>query len=90
MLIYPDYINTATGKTLVATPGSAYTVVVAPGRNAATPAFPNDGRWGSATNFVAMEEVEPRAASAVSAASGTLKTVGTVAASDSDKPKEGA
>jgi hypothetical protein len=88
--IYPDYKDLATGKTLVVTPGSAYTIAIAPGRNSAAPAFPNDGRWSSATNFVAMEAVEPRAASTTGAASGTLKTVGTVADSDSDKPKEGA
>lgn len=46
-LIYPDYLDKATGKTLVTTPGSSYTIAVAPGRNAATPVYPNDGRWAS-------------------------------------------
>ena len=92
-LIYPDYLNTTTGKTLVVTPGSAYTIAVAPGRVASTPAFPNDGRWTSATNFVTMDVdvVEPRVV-ATSPAPDTLKTVGSVAVTpaDSDKLKEGA
>jgi hypothetical protein len=58
-LIYPDYKDLSTGKTLVATPGSAYTIVVAPGRVTSTPAFPNDGRWTSTTAFVAMEFKAP-------------------------------
>jgi hypothetical protein len=86
-LIYPDYINLATGKTLVATPGSAYTVAIASGRNAASSAFPNDGRWSNTSTFVAMEFLTPPE-------SATLKTVGPVAAAavvpDSDKLKEGA
>lgn len=45
--IYPDFIDKATGKTLVATPGSTYTVTVASGRNPGTPAYPNDGRWSA-------------------------------------------
>jgi hypothetical protein len=96
-LVYTDYIDKSTGKTLVVTPGSAYTIAVAPGRVASTPAFPNDGRWTSVANFVAMDvQVEPRAESpaapTASPASDTLKTVGSVAVApaDSDKPKEGA
>jgi hypothetical protein len=85
MLIYPDYINTATGKTLVATPGSAYTVAIASGRNAATSAFPNDGRWSSTSTIAATEFKSPPEPE-----SATLKTAGPVAVTDSDKPKEGA
>lgn len=60
-LYYLDYIDNATGKTLVATPGSAYTVKVASGRNAAMPSYPGDGRWANATTFLnlAIEKPEP-------------------------------
>lgn len=53
-LLYLDYIDQATGKTLVATPGSAYTVRVASGRNAAMPNFPGDGRWTNASTFLSL------------------------------------
>lgn len=59
MLCYPDYKDLATGKTLVVTPGSAYTIALSTGRVASTPAFPNDGRWTSTTTFLSQEIKEP-------------------------------
>ncbi len=44
---YPDHLDLATGKTLVAVPGQSYVTAVAPGRNAGLPALPGDGRWGT-------------------------------------------
>lgn len=83
--IYPDYKDLATGKTLVVTPGSAYTIALTQGRLTSTPAYPNDGRWTSVSLFAATESVpEPEPASA------TLKSADTVKPADTDKPKEGA
>jgi hypothetical protein len=58
-LLYLDYLDKATGKTLVVTPGSAYTAVLASGRNTAMSAYPNDGRWTNATTFLSQEFKEP-------------------------------
>ncbi len=55
-LIYPGYRDMATGKTLVVTPGSAYTIALTGGAITSTPAYPNDGRWTSTTTFVSMED----------------------------------
>jgi hypothetical protein len=52
---YPDYKDLSTGKTLVVVPGSSYTIALAPGRIAAAPAYPNDGRWTSSATFQALE-----------------------------------
>ncbi len=82
VLQYLDYIDLSTHKTLVCTPGSAYTIAVASGRNAATPAYPNDGRWTSTSNFVAME-FKPTPAKEPAA-------LPPAPADDTDKPKEGA
>lgn len=60
MLYYLDYIDNATGKTLVVTPGSAYTVRVASGRNTSMPSFPGDGRWSNANTFLNMSVEEPK------------------------------
>lgn len=46
VMIYPDHLDSSTGKTLVAIPGQSYTVTAAPGRNAGLPNLPGDGRWG--------------------------------------------
>lgn len=56
-LIYPDFIDKATGKTLIVMPGSAYTIAVASGRNAAMPSTPNDGRWSGGA-FQSLETFE--------------------------------
>jgi hypothetical protein len=55
-LIFPDYIDTSTHKTLVVTPGNTYSVAVASGRIAATPALPNDGRLIVASGIINLEE----------------------------------
>lgn len=44
---YPDHLDLATGRTLVAVPGQSYVTAAAPGRNAGLPSLPGDGRWGS-------------------------------------------
>lgn len=59
LLLYPDYKDLATGKTLVVTPGSAYTIALSTGRVASSPAFPNDGRWTSTTTFLSQEIEKP-------------------------------
>ena len=64
-LYYPDYIDKATGKTLVVTAGSAYTIALAPGRNAATPGYPNDGRWTNASTFLNFSAEDPASQPAV-------------------------
>lgn len=46
-MTYPDHIDLATGKTLVAVPGQSYATAAAPGRNPGLPAVPGDSRWGS-------------------------------------------
>ncbi len=46
-VVYPDHIDVATGKTLVAVPGQSYVTAVAPGRNPGLPSLPGDGRWGT-------------------------------------------
>lgn len=86
--IYPDYKDLATGKTLVVTPGSAYTIALTQGRVTTTPAFPNDGRWTSVAAFAATESMPAELSG--SPASGTIKAVEPVTTADSDKSKEGA
>ena len=43
-LTYPQYINTATQRTLVASPGGTYMVAIASGYGNVG-AVPDDGRW---------------------------------------------
>lgn len=52
-LVYPDWKDLATGKTLVVVPGSSYTIAIHPGRTA-SPAFPNDGRWTGAAGIPSL------------------------------------
>ena len=59
-LLYLDYIDLATGKTLVVTPGSSYTIAVANGRIAGMPSVPNDGRWLSQGGSI-VPHAEPAA-----------------------------
>lgn len=50
--VYPDYMNTATGKALTVTAGSSYTCAIFSGRLTTATTFPNDGRWTNATTFI--------------------------------------
>lgn len=81
-LLYPDYLDRATGKTLVVVPGSAYTAVLASGRNGAMPAYPNDGRWTNASTFLGHAVREPEAEIPVFDVSAEPRTV---TAKDKDK-----
>ena len=82
-LIYPGYRDMATGKTLVVTPGSAYTIALTGGAITSTPAYPNDGRWTSTTAFLALE-AEPQVKSR------TPKPTVSPVTDASDTSKEGA
>jgi len=42
---YPDYLDSAAGRTLTADPGGIYDVAVASGRNPGLLLPPGDGRW---------------------------------------------
>lgn len=82
-LLYLDYKDLATGKTLVVTPGSAYTIALSSGRNAAAPAYPNDGRWTSVSAFTSYT-AEPAAPPV------TKKQAADMTTAESSKNKEGA
>lgn len=42
---YPDYRDTATGRSLEVSPGGQYSIEVASGQAAGLPLPPGDGRW---------------------------------------------
>lgn len=48
-MTYMDYIDLATGKTLVAVPGQSYNIIPNGGHAAALPAVPSDGRFTAGT-----------------------------------------
>jgi hypothetical protein len=87
--IYLDYIDKATGKTLVVTPGSAYTIAVASGRNPGTPAIPNDGRWNAQSVFQSMEVLGQDAPVKTPKAPGGSGTAGTQTETEPGKTGEG-
>lgn len=56
---YMDYIDTATGKTLVCSPGNSYNVQPASGHpTSAGTTMPNDGRFNR-NDLVELDEEEP-------------------------------
>lgn len=57
-MTYMDYIDLATGKTLVCTPGQSYNFVPNAGHAAVRPATPTDGRFtvGTGREAKAPEE----------------------------------
>lgn len=88
-LIYGDYKDLATGKTLVVTPGSAYTIAVSSGRNAGTPTYPNDGRWTSVTGFLSASVEIPSQDTPSSDTLNIADPAPAPASAGTDKPKEG-
>lgn len=57
-VIYPDYVDAATGKTLTVVPGESYEPAAAPGRIRGLPAVPGDGRWGPSMSGPGWEPLE--------------------------------
>lgn len=63
-MTYMDYIDTATGKTLVCVPGQSYNFVPNGGHATALPATPTDGRFVQGTGREAEAPVEEEEAPA--------------------------
>jgi len=57
-MTYMDYIDTATGKTLVCVPGQSYNFVPNNGHAVARPAVPTDGRFSAGTGREVKAPVE--------------------------------
>jgi hypothetical protein len=55
-MTYSQYIDTATGKTLVCAPGGTYSVIPAGGYTGS--AMPNDGRFTAGRGMNVMEDAE--------------------------------
>lgn len=60
-MTYMDYIDTATGKTLVCVPGNSYSIAPASGHPSATTGTPTDGRFNNTASGRegALDEEEP-------------------------------
>jgi hypothetical protein len=61
-MTYPDYIDAATGKTLVCVPGQSYNIVPASGHpTSASTSMPTDGRFTASAGREAVLEKDEEA-----------------------------